>query len=455
MNIISTFFTNDDNKPLFSELEQQEHETGPKVLNKTPPIKLLVVDDDEEIHQVTKLVLDGYQYQQQPLEILHAYSANHAKQMLEQYPDIAVLLLDVVMETDHAGLDLVDYIRSVLDNRRVRIILRTGQPGQAPEMRVIQGYDINDYREKSDLTAAKLISAITAAIRSYQDIHTIEKLALEKTNLESLVNERTRQLQQINQHLDQLVKKRTLELQEAMDKATSASQAKSQFLSRVSHELRTPMNAILGFAQLLELEEQKLVPEQQESVHEILKAGDHLLRLINELIEISRIETGQVQLNFEPVSFCHLVNDVISLMKPAAEKHKIELLNHVYGERDITLQTDRTRLRQVLINLINNAIKYNKPNGTVSVDCHTEEGDKIVRIKVTDTGIGIAPKFQDIIFQPFLRVNDFINTEGSGVGLSVCKQIIEALGGEIGVESEEGKGSTFWFTLPVHTQMNG
>ena len=116
----------------------------------------------------------------------------------------------------------------------------------------------------------------------------------------------------------------------------------------------------------------------------------------------------------------------------------------VYGARMI--------LDEMVFNLCENAIKYNKPNGTVSVDCHTEEGDKIVRIKVTDTGIGIAPKFQDIIFQPFLRVNDFIKTEGSGVGLSVCKQIIEALGGKIGVESEESKGSTFWFTLPVHDQ---
>jgi signal transduction histidine kinase len=449
MSIISTFFSADDNKPLFSMTDITGFDTKHARPGDQQPIRLLVVDDDEDIHQVTKLVLVDYHYQQRPLELLHAYSANHARQLLEQHPDIAVLLLDVVMETEHAGLDLVNYIRGVMDNKRVRIILRTGQPGQAPEMSVIQNYDIHDYREKSELTAAKLISAVTAAIRSYQDIHTIEQLALEKSNLESLVNERTRELQQINQHLDQMVKERTHDLQVAMEQATSASQAKSQFLSRVSHELRTPMNAILGFAQLINMDDEKLADEHRDSVHEILKAGEHLMDLINELIEISRIETGQVQLNYEPVSFCHLANDVITLMRPFANKQDITLVNHALEQGDLTITTDKTRLRQVLINLINNAIKYNHRGGSVSISCQAEERQNRIRIAVTDTGIGIAPENQKMIFQPFLRVDDYSHAEGSGVGLSVCKQIIDVLGGEIGVESKQGEGSTFWFTLPT------
>lgn len=450
MNIISTFFSNDDNAPLFTDSYDTEPGTRDKRLAEHLPIKILVVDDAEDIHQVTTLVLGDYTYQQHPLQIIHAYSASHAKQLLEQHPDVAVLLLDVVMETEHAGLDLVNYIRSVQENKHIRIILRTGQPGQAPEMSVIKDYDIHDYREKADLTAAKLISAVTAAIRSYQDICTIEQLALDKSNLESLVAERTQELQLINQHLDQLVKERTQDLQAALIKAESASLAKSQFLSRVSHELRTPMNAILGFAQLINLDKENIHADHTDSVDEILKAGDHLLSLINELIEISRIETGQVQLNYEPVSFCHLVNDVIALMRPMAEKESIELCNHAPEAGDLTITTDKTRLRQVLINLINNAIKYNHTCGRVTVSCQTDEARNQVRIAISDTGIGIALEHQEMIFQPFLRVDEYSPTEGSGVGLSVCKQIIEVMGGEIGVESKERVGSTFWFTLPIH-----
>jgi signal transduction histidine kinase len=450
MNIMPIAFHSDNSKPLFPNLENGDDKSTMTRKSDLAPIKLLVVDDDRDIHQVTDLVLEDYTYRQRPLEILHASSANEARQLLEIHPDIAVLLLDVVMESEHAGLELVDYIRSVMNNKRVRIILRTGQPGQAPEMRVIQDYDINDYREKSELTAAKLISAITTAIRSYEDIHTIEQLALDKTDLEALVQERTRELKEVNKHLDQLVTERTTELQLAMEQATAANMAKSQFLSRVSHELRTPLNAILGFAQLMKLDEEKLPTDYLSSVDEILKAGDYLLNLINELIEISRIESGKVELNYEDVSFCHLVNDVITLMRPSAEKHDIQLFNHALEHGDTVIVTDKNRLRQVLINLINNAIKYNRPGGQVDIRCQVEGRDDRVRISVVDTGIGIEPEHLEMIFQPFLRVDEFHQAEGSGVGLSVCKQIIEVMGGEIGVKSEPGTGSTFWFTLPIH-----
>jgi signal transduction histidine kinase len=312
----------------------------------------------------------------------------------------------------------------------------------------VQDYDINDYRDKSELTAGKLISAVTAALRSYQDIRTIETMALKVANLENIVSERTQALQNMNQALEERIKDRTQELELAKQEAERASQAKSQFLSRVSHELRTPMNAILGFSQLLEINANNNLSEDQiEYVEEILKGGNHLLSLINELLDISRIERGQIKLNNEEFSVKQIFNDAIQLIQPALTEKQINLVEYICESDDIKIETDKTRFKQVLLNLISNAAKYNRDNGTISLYCELDNGK--LKIKIEDTGIGIPKDQLDSIFAPFIRVDPYSTVEGSGIGLAVCKQIIEAMGGQIGVESDEGKGSCFWFTIPV------
>lgn len=441
------FSSNNKDDLLFDNVEPEEQIRKYSGDN-NKAIKLLIVDDDDDIHQVTHMVLDDFQYRNNHLDILDAFSANHAKQILEKHPDIAVVLLDVVMETDQAGLEFVNYIRNVLENPYIRIILRTGQPGHAPELQVVQNYDINDYRDKSELTAGKLISSVTAAIRSYQDIRTIETMAHEVTNLEKVVSERTTELQRLNKQLEKRVSDRTRELEIAKEKAEQASQAKTQFLSRVSHELRTPMNAILGFSQLLEMnKDANLNEEQAEYVAEILKGGHHLLSLINELLDITRIERGQIKLNNETFSVKQIFSETIPLIQPLLDEKSVQISNQVCLDKDITIQTDKTRFKQVLLNLISNAAKYNHDSGSITLNCTSDNQNLLISIK--DTGIGIPQDKVDSIFMPFIRVDPYSPVDGSGIGLAVCKQIVEAMGGEIGVESMNGLGSRFWFSIPI------
>lgn len=197
------------------------------------PWKITIIDDDEVVHNVTRLVLTDFKYKDRPLEMISGYSGIEARQILSEHADIAVVLLDVVMESDNAGLETVKYIREVIDNQLVRIILRTGQPGQAPEHSVISNYDINDYREKSDLTAQKLVTAVTTALRAYDDLITIRELATSKEHLEELVKERTQELSTANASLEEEIQDRIAAL-EAL-RRNQALLAEAQRIARIGN----------------------------------------------------------------------------------------------------------------------------------------------------------------------------------------------------------------------------
>ena len=234
-------------------------------------------------------------------------------------------------------------------------------------------------------------------------------------------------------------------LRHASVEAERASQAKSEFLSRMSHELRTPLNAILGFAQLLEMDE--LPAEQASSVDQIQVAGRHLLSLINEVLDISRIEAGRVSLSTEPVVVSEVLDEVTTLLAPVAEAAGIELSVDIDGSRVLRVRADRQRLLQVLLNLGSNAVKYNSRGGSVAF--FTGPGDDgRVRFEVRDTGPGIPHEKQDQLFVPFSRLGaERSAVEGTGVGLALSKQLVEVMGGVIGVDSFPGHGSTFWVEL--------
>ncbi|WP_431064556.1 PAS domain S-box protein [Methylotuvimicrobium sp.] len=236
------------------------------------------------------------------------------------------------------------------------------------------------------------------------------------------------------------------ELITARDAADRASQAKSDFLSSMSHELRTPMNAILGFGQLMQYDE-TLSDAQKEDVEEILKAGRHLLDLINEILDLAKIESGRISLSIEPVRVAPIIEECLSLVSTQADKRRISLRSHT--QEDFTVQADQTRLKQTLLNLISNAIKYNREGGLVAVEAMPKDSEYL-SIHITDTGRGIPKERLHELFQPFNRL-DAENSaiEGTGIGLTISRRIVEMMGGAIEVESEVGVGSRFMITLPA------
>ena len=234
----------------------------------------------------------------------------------------------------------------------------------------------------------------------------------------------------------------------ASEEANRANQAKSEFLSSMSHELRTPMNAILGFGQLLQYDD-ALAAEQKDSVGEILNAGEHLLELINEVLDLSRVESGHIDLSIEPVELCPIVAECIALIGIMAEKRNIHISHR--GLKGVALRADRTRLKQALLNLLSNAVKYNREGGNVHLEVKLHGEDRL-RILVTDTGRGIAAERLKELFQPFNRLDaEGSSIEGTGIGLTITRRIVEMMGGSIDVTSEKGVGSTFWIEFPLES----
>ena len=514
---------------------------------------ILVVDDEPDVHSMTALILSDLRYRDRPLKLLSAYSAAEAKHYLEHYPRIAVALIDVVMEDDHAGLTLVRAIRRELRNSDIRLVLRTGQPGQAPQRQVVLDYDINDYRSKAELTADDLVISIIAALRSYEHIVSIETKVAERTrellesrehlrailesspvgvgamtgdgrltfanrrfaelfgkDQESLIGasmpdllvdteERERTLGRIARgeamrdtelrlrradgsafwallsgdprgfsdergylgwiHDISRLKQTESDLNAAKNLAEQATRAKSAFLATMSHEIRTPMNGVLGMLELLE--RTQLEAQQSETVSTIRESATALLRIIDDILAFSKIEAEQLVLEEVPVSVGAIVEGVAETLAPSAWRKELDLLTYVDPAIPPALIGDPLRLRQILFNLGGNAIKFTEHGRVIlRVDLESgglesggggagcaENGRVRIRMSVSDTGIGIPPDIQAILFQPYAQAEHSTARRfgGTGLGLSICRRLAEMMEGTVEVESAVGRGSTFTF----------
>ena len=245
-----------------------------------------------------------------------------------------------------------------------------------------------------------------------------------------------------------------MELTSAKAAADKASIAKSDFLVQVSHELRTPLNVILGFAQLLESGFPPPAPSQKQNLDQILMAGRYLLDLTNEIVDLALIESGNVTMSMEPVSLFEVMLECRAMVEPQAKKRGIRLTFPQFAI-PCFVKADRTRLKQILINLLLNAIKYNRAGGAVAIECaHGLHAPESIRISVRDTGKGLAPELLAQLFKPFNRLGQEASEEvGIGIGLVVCKQLVELMGGAIGVDSAVGVGSVFWIELRTTTEL--
>ena len=270
-------------------------------------------------------------------------------------------------------------------------------------------------------------------------------------------NDRDRKLQGVfasarditeRKQFERTLQENNLELEKATAAAEKANRAKSDFLSSMSHELRTPLNAILGFAQLVETGSPPPTPAQKESVDQILSSGWYLLELINEILDLALIESGRLTLSTEPVSVSEVIQECQAMIEPQALKRDIGMAFPRF-EAPCFVKADRTRIKQVLINLLFNAVKYNRVSGTVTVEYRKSAADAL-RVSVRDTGLGLTPEQLGQLFQPFNRLGKENSAEeGTGIGLVVTKRLIEMMGGTLGAESVVDVGSVFWFELPL------
>lgn len=396
----------------------------------------LIVDDEPDVHEVTRLVLRDVVFEGSKLEFLSAYSGEQARRIMLEHPDIAIILLDVVMEEDDTGLRFVRWVRDEMGNHRVRIILRTGQPGKAPEEEIIRNYDINDYRLKTDLPSVKLRTLALSALRNFRDLTQIEEArsALEKKEVE---------LRELNQELERRVEMRTAQL-------LASNRELESFSCSVSHDLRAPLRALDGYSSaLLSGYFDVLDDNGKHYLDRIRHSARTMSGLIDDMLGLSRISRHELMIKKFNISA--LVAEIGEEMLVCYPGRQVDFR----VEPGLTALGDTHLLKILLTNLLDNAWKYSARNpqavirfGLVAGE--NPEGDgKSKTFFVADNGVGFDMSYSDQLFSPFRRLHSAKDFPGTGIGLATVKRIAARHGGSVRAEGREGEGATFYCTLPV------
>ncbi len=413
--------------------------------------RVLIVDDDEDVHRATELALHQAIIEGRPLTFLHAYSADEAFQILAADPSISTLLLDVVMETPDAGLRLVHVLREELGRKELRIILRTGQPGYAPELETVRNYEINDYCTKAEMTNIRLFTSLMTAIRSYRLITDLQRERDElKCVNESLVSMRAAErlqaerllsteqaLRLANETMEQCVIQRTRELSEAVGELES-------FNRMVSHDLRSPLAGIAGISGLIQGELDRGDMTRVRSWLEMLESQTmRLMKLVNDLLNLSRMSKGTLTTALKPMN--KVLDEalaVLSLSVPA------ERLSAIAVTSLPVLRVDEGLMQQVFVNLLGNALKFTRDveRPDIQVEAHREADGWV--ISVNDNGTGFDSQRSAELFTPFGRLHGR-EFEGSGIGLTIVRRIVEWHGGRVWARNRPEGGAKFSFLLPT------
>jgi len=421
--------------------------------------KIMLVDDEPCVHQATKIALKFFTFKGRSLSFISAYSAAEAKRLIATHPDTVLILLDVIMNTQDAGLKVAKYIREELRNTTVRIVLRTGQPGRVPEESVVVNYDINDYKTKLELTQEKLFTTIVSSIRAYCDLIALSKsqAALAQANSE---------LATLNRNLEQRVQSRTQALTHEVEEREKAEESLRLYIHALTHDLRNP---VTGMSTILQTMLNRAAASDLAQVQiptailSRMNAGcDRQLKMINTLIETQSVKIWGVSLECQRFDIGVMLHEIIEEWQPQIDKKRVDVVIQLAPDLPL-IEGDRTQLWRVFENLIDNALKYNPPGITLTlaINLHspepepTQPDDSVIHCAVQDNGVGISPQQIDSLFELYQRGASSSPSQGLGLGLYICKCIITAHGGTIGVNSSPGSSlddqnsTEFRFTLPV------